>query len=61
MNDREEVADGNPVTDIYDHDNDGIEDSIDFDIDNDGIDNWEDKLDCDNDGVEEQLLSLIHI
>ena len=46
-------------TDIYDHDNDGIQDRFDFDIDNDGIDNRNDlyengsdaSRDHDNDGL----------
>ena len=34
--------DGNDMTNIYDHDNDGISDKFDMDIDNDGIDNYKD-------------------
>ena len=32
------------MTNIYDHDNDGLEDRFDLDIDNDGIDNYKDFL-----------------
>ena len=37
LDDSIEVTDGNPITDIYDHDNDNIRDCGDYDIDNDGI------------------------
>lgn len=39
------MQDGDPNTNIYDHDNDGVSDNVDLDCDNDGIDNrndWED-------------------
>jgi len=56
-NDLLEVLDGNPNTNIYDHDNDGIYDCIDIDIDNDGIWNVNDALprDHDNDGLNDGI------
>ena len=57
MDDRTEVEDGNPITDIYDHDNDGIYDCVDIDIDNDGLMNYADDMprDHDNDGIDDAL------
>ena len=51
------MNDNDPNTNIYDHDNDGISDAVDFDVDNDGVDNWNDV----GENGEDLSLSLIHI